>query len=167
MTKDTGTTEDLRVMLSEAKQSYAYQYDSFDVLKGQASTALGASSLIVSLVGLLQIFRQASLDLTAVQVVLIVILALLYLWQFITSMAAIGPLEIATPIKPEWDVMSEYYRGATGDELLKLQLSSYLNAIQKNEPLKVMLTNRVKQANRLLAASVFLLLATAVVMLIA
>lgn len=124
---------DVKVMLEEAKSKLERQYSSVDTLKDHAKTMLGASSIVISLFGVLQSNLNIQQDKIDVYIVIISIAATLYLILSVINIIALLPYKINGPIEASMEEYKAAFLGKSDREIIKIQVVAYLNAIQTNQ----------------------------------
>jgi hypothetical protein len=125
---------DIRVSITEMQLLLSQINGSIEVCKSTSRSILSSASLIIALVGALQIFSSKinSNYLTCFRIG-IGVTAILYIALIVCCIIVLNPARISSPIAPSWDVLQEAFSDKTERELLKTQLSAYLNSIKKNE----------------------------------
>jgi hypothetical protein len=130
-----GNTNYLDIPLEVMKKDLENQVGSFDTIKATVRSVLSAASLIISLVGALQLVTvhvaPAWLWLYWSGVILA---AVLYVTLIVVCIIALMPVRPWLPIKPEWDNLTTTFKGMNEEEINLKYLSSILNAIEKNTP---------------------------------
>jgi hypothetical protein len=126
----------LDIPLSEMRRSFQAQSDGIDSIKGTIKTVFGSASLIVSLIGALQLFTTtvAPQWLPWYQIALVVI-AVLYLALIIVCVAGMWPAYLYPPLNPKWDELTTTFQNMNEQEMTTMYLSAVLKAIQLNKPI--------------------------------
>lgn len=126
----------LEISLAEMQRDLELQIGSFDTIKATVRSVLSSASLIVSLVGALQLVTAridpAWLCLYRSGVILA---AVLYVALIVLCIAALWPVRVWSPLKPEWDNLVTTFKDLNDEDIISKYLSSVLNAIDKNAPL--------------------------------
>jgi len=137
--------------LIEMQRMYQGQSNGIDSIKATIKTIFGSSSLIVSLIGALQLFTKpiSATWLPVYQGVLIVI-ALLYLALIIVCIAGMWPVYVYPPLNAVWKQLTETFQNMNDEEMESMYISAILQAIEKNTPI-------VKRFVRLERIALFLL----------
>jgi hypothetical protein len=157
MNKDTLYLE---IPLEDVRQDLNQQIGGIDTIKTTMRSVLSAASLIVSLVGALQLLtvKIAPAWMWLYQVG-IVLAAFLYLALIVMCILALWPVHVWSPIAADWDELTTAYKGLDEKEALLKRLSAVLNAIDQNTPL-------VRRYARLQMAALVLLPAIVLVLLL-
>jgi hypothetical protein len=126
----------LEIPLAEIQRDLNLQIGSFDVIKTTVRSVLSSASLIVSLVGALQLVtaRIAPAWLCLYQTG-VILTAVLYVALIVLCIAALWPVSVWSPLKPEWDNLVTTFIDLNEEEIISKHLSSVLSAIEKNKPL--------------------------------
>lgn len=168
MTKDLLTNNiDFTTMFSEAQKKLDRQFRSMDILREHAKIVLGTSAIIVSLFSTLKIANTTiKHEHFFVYAILVGLIALVYGILVVFNIKAISPETLNHAVKPDWDTYIETYLGKSEREILRIQVSAYLNAVSENE--KVILNQRdlSKKINILLSLVVILILGASFIPLI-
>jgi len=159
-TQPTEYADGYRVAIAEARWSLQLHYTNIDTTKATARALLSASSLIVALIGALQVFNVAiQPQYQLIYNSLIFITMGLYLILIGCCVYAISPFQIVTPIKiDEPTLYKTYVHEGEEVERLASQLVSYINAVELNKPLVTQRDKLVQIASLILPAIVVLLL---------
>jgi hypothetical protein len=133
-----------QVAISEMQKYLDGQYQSVSAVKNVVEQILGAASLIIAIIGALQLFNaRIQPQYQAIYNGLIVVTVILYIVLIASSIWVLSPTEVKGPISADWD---ELYKGYVGHEneidILKQQLSNYLNAIKLNDPIIIKRSRR-------------------------
>jgi len=147
------------IAIDEMRLQLEEQSKSITAVKKITEIVFTASSLIISLIGALGLFRApVSSDFVGLYNALIIIAMLLYIVLIVLSIWVMQPVKVYGPIKPDWDVLQDYYINFADDvAVLKQQLSSYLKAIQSNEPIISQRSKRAKCTSLILPVIVVIL----------
>lgn len=120
--------------VEEAKAYYRSQEKGIDSIKTTARSIFSAASLVVSLLGALQIFSVKSQTAHPVLFVIAVLIAThSYVLAIVFSLKVQLPLDFVTPIKMEIGELDKDLVGKSEEDVLKQQLVNYLNAIDGNK----------------------------------
>ena len=144
-------------MLFEASKKYQRQGESVDALKTHARTIFSASSIIISLIGTLQIFSEIQNDYKLLFIFLIGLLAFCYLILLVFSLIILSPFQAYGPIHIDKDTLFESFQDKKERDVILKQLSAYINAIALNEP-KIVLRQQMTTALSILFAVIVLLI---------
>lgn len=123
---------DLETMLYEARQKLDRQFKSVAVLREHGKTVFASSSVIVSLFAALKTTNIPK-EKIEIYVTFWILIAVLYILLTIAGLKTIFPREILGAIKPTWDEYKKAYRRKSKEDILLMQISSYLNVIEKNQ----------------------------------
>jgi len=135
--EDIATTRSyLDIPLAEMQRAYESQSAGIDSIKATIKTVFGSASLIVSLIGALQLFTTSAdpLWLPVYQGTLVVI-AVLYIALIIVCVAGMWPVYVYHPLNAKWDQLTTLFQEMTDLEMTRMHLSSVLQAIEKNAPI--------------------------------
>jgi hypothetical protein len=155
---------DLQVSTEEMQAVLKRQYDGMDAIKATARSFFSAASLIIALLGALQIF-SARVDpvYQALYPYGIVAALVLYIALVVSCSLALLPVTMKGPIAASWDVLSESLIGKEDRDILEMLLSGLLNAIQLNVPILKRMRLAAVISGALLVLEVCLLVALSLV----
>lgn len=127
---------DLKVAIDEMSRNLRLQFEAMDTHKTTARAILSAASLIIGLMGVLQLARP-SIQTPFVSLYNLGIVLAMIVYVVLISLAvwSIMAVSMASPIKSDWETLKTYFVGKCGRDLLKMQLSAILNAIRFNDVL--------------------------------
>lgn len=131
----TPNNYDVKVALEEAKLSLEKQFEGVVVFRDGCKTILGSASLVVTVVGSIQTLRQATPINTEWFNAILVISLILFGLVVAGCIWVISPKPLKTPIKPTWEEYQSTFFGKEERDILKQSLSSYINAIELNNPM--------------------------------
>ncbi|RJX17551.1 MAG: hypothetical protein C4575_12980 [Desulforudis sp.] len=141
--KYLGSELGYRLAVDEMQRLFNAQMATIENVKTNAQNILGSASLIVALVGALQIFNAGPRLLP--YTILVVIISLLYILMVICCIGAMFLTNIAMPVKANWDVLFETYINHPDNiALYRQMLSQLLNVFELNKP---MIARRSRLAN--------------------
>jgi hypothetical protein len=148
-----------KVCLDEAKKAFERQSLSMDRLKDMSKTLFQSASIIVAIIAALKIWGSNATGFTSLAFVALLILSLLsYVSLIYLFVRTLSPTGWNGPIKNDWDVLY----GAFGDkeeiDVIRMQISSYLNAFQLNDEILLRFANYVRVESWLLGSTVLLLI---------
>ena len=123
---------DVKTMLSTARMGYVDQIDSLNAFKSQARSIFGASSIITSLVAVLQIFSTIPQGFKGAFQAIIAGIIILYIALVILSLIVLSPALWTTPVLLDWDYLADYYGGENERDVILKETSAYLGAIEHN-----------------------------------
>lgn len=140
-----------RLVLDELKAALLAQFSNADGMDGKLKQLLSSASLILSLVTTLQIttgIQRAS----PVYLAGLVIALLLYIALIVVIVLALRPIIYYAPIPPDWEGIARHYFDKDESAALDLLISTYIEALDKNDlPLN-------RKARSVTAASILLVL---------
>jgi archaellum biogenesis protein FlaJ (TadC family) len=122
---------DYITMLDEAQKFYETQVRSFDIWRDHAKTILGIASVLVSLFATFGTIHN-SISNSGYYALVVVVIAILYLWLMIKSLVAATPGLIHHPIKPDKKIYEEVFLNKKEDDIVLQKLANYLNVIPQN-----------------------------------
>jgi len=149
-------------MLFEASQKIKRQGESIDSLKTHARTIFSASSIIISLIGTLQIFNEIPSNYRLLYISLIIIMVILYIVLVILSLTILSPFQIYGPISIDEATLFGSFIGKMEREVILNQLSAYINVIKLNEPKIITRQKMTTAISILFAIIVFMILFIAI-----
>ena len=140
------------IVIAEMKYLLEQQYQGIAATKSTAQHILSAASLIIALIGALQLLNvQVDAKWTIPYCGLVIFSILFYVALMICCVLVIRPAQVYTPTSANWDELYEKFVGNQDDlDILKQQLANYLNVLRLNESI---VTTRRKLAT---AASILL-----------
>ncbi|NPV78247.1 MAG: hypothetical protein HPY59_17965 [Anaerolineae bacterium] len=141
--------------LEEMRSAYQQFIQAGEALDHKASALLGAAGLLLGLVGVLQISSVSVSNIVKWGLALAAALYLVMVWLCIRTLFPHG---YTTPIKADWDVLSDYLltRGKR-DAVLNI-LSGYVAQIQHNQRVNEIKARNVRWAAWIFAMIIVLLL---------
>lgn len=146
--------------LEEMRLEYQQVSQSSDVLDNKASAMLGASSLILGLLGVLQISAAAPSLYLQIGKAVIAVLYLLMLWL---TIKAIFPRTFHAPIQADWSVLSEHLLTKNErDATLKL-ISGYVEQIEYNKTINEKKSRNIEWSARIFGAIILLLMLLSII----
>lgn len=150
-----------RIAVEEMKFRMEQQFQALDIVKTTARQILSSASLILALAGVLQVINGSVADQNRFWFNLVLGLGgIAYLVLIVLCITCLRVVYIDLPIAADWDVIYESYIQLTDEvELLRMQLSSYLNVIALNTPVVKRKSRLVNLASWFLPITVLLLFA--------
>lgn len=151
-----------RLVLAELRSTLSAQYSNADGLDSKLKQLLSSASLILSIVTTLQIttgIKQVGLP----YLIGLAVALLLYAILITFIMRALRPMTYYAPIPPKWDDIAKHYFGKDEDTALSQLISTYLDALEKNDAPLTYKTRMVNFASVLLVLIVIVLLLMGVV----
>jgi hypothetical protein len=126
----------LDIPLEEIKRDLENQRGSFDTIKANVRSVLSSASLIISLVGALQL-ATARIDPAWIWLYWggLILAAALYVVLLVVCCMALMPVRVYAPIAAEWNYLTTAYKDISEKDSRLKQMSSTLNVIDKNAPL--------------------------------
>lgn len=124
---------DVKAMLEIVKEGYNEQSESVDVYKAQVRTIFGASSIIISLMSVLQIFSTIPEGFNPLFQAIIAGIVILYIILVVLSLVVLSPMSWFQPVKLDWDYMTDYFGGVNERDAILKRISAYLNVIELNQ----------------------------------
>lgn len=126
---------DIKTMLEDMQSHIEKQSIGIAAVKDTARSIFGAASLIVALIGALQVFDAPVPDgaFGVVYRIGVVLIMILYPLLIVLCLKTLAPVIFYGPIKPELEILRETYTGKDEREILKQRLVNCLNVIPKNE----------------------------------
>jgi len=141
----------LEIPLLELQRSHDAQLAGIDSIKTTVRAVFSSASLIVSLIGALQLFTvKIAREWIFVYQGVLVTIALLYLALIIICIAGMWPVRIFPVLPPRWDTLTTTFQNMNDEEMTTMHLSAVLQAIDKNGPI-------VNRFYRLEVAALFIL----------
>ncbi len=114
-----------RMVLEEQRRAFDSIGAASSILDAKLQALLGSASLIISLVGTVQIAVLRQTGGWAFWLGLAVIISL-YIWMVNVIIGGLKPLEYLTPISNDWDQLTEQFFDVDENEGLNQQISNYL-----------------------------------------
>jgi hypothetical protein len=149
----------LLISIASMEKSLREQIEGIDSMKSTARTLLGATSLIVSLLGTLQLINASVVEKHILTFNSLLFLSMLiYGVQFILCVLLLYPKDYYSPIEANWDILYKGYIKKEKADILRQQLSNTLNAIKNNKGILRTMEIQSRWASILLPAVVTLLL---------
>jgi len=145
------------LVLDELRTTLSAQFDNADGLDSKLKQLLSSASLILSIVTTLQITTGIERIGTLYLIGLVVALVL-YIALIVTIIRALRPMDYHAPIPSDWDEIAERYFGKDETEALDVLISTYLDALEKNEVPLAYKVKRVQVASILLVSIVVTLI---------
>jgi hypothetical protein len=156
ITAELKTVEDysgLKVAADEMKKIFGYQLDEVTAYKDTMKSYFGAASLVVTILASLQIlFGTVAPAWAGLHQFLVILAIAFYIALTLLSIFIFIPTTLQAPIDSDWDVLQETYFQKNEEEVLRLLISSYLNAIDLNDKILVKLILPIRIACGLLIA---------------
>jgi len=135
MTENTKENLDIETMIYEAREKMRRQGESIEAVGVNAKTLFSSSSIIIGLLGVVQLsqyFQDVFKERCSGIITGVIIF--LYIFLVIISLIVLSPKNYLGPIELSYTVLCDAFYGKTEREILEMQLSAYLNVIDKNEP---------------------------------
>jgi hypothetical protein len=123
---------DVKIVLEEVKAGYQRQEESMDVFKKHARTLFSASSIILTLLGVMQIFSLPAEVFKGLYGGIIAGILILYILLVGISLIVNFPIQFLGPIELNWDVLSHGFMEKKERDVILMQISCYLNVIDLN-----------------------------------
>ena len=141
----------LKTSLEEMKRDLDAQKASFDTIKATMRTILSASSLIVSLVGALQLLTaRIAPGWTWLYILGVSVVAILYITLIVLCAMTLWPVSVWSPLSSKWDDLTTTFQGMNEKDYLLQYLVQVTQAMEKNAP-------RLQKAARLERIALILL----------
>ena len=122
----------IKAMLSTVRNGYDDQIESLNVFKSQARTVFSSSSIIISLVSVLQIFSTIPEGFKGLFQAIIAGIIILYIVLVVLSLIVLSPAAWTTPVKLDWDILASYFGEENERNTILKETSAYLGAIDEN-----------------------------------
>jgi hypothetical protein len=134
--REVSKHSNLEIPLFEMQRSLQNTLDGIDLMKGTIRTVFGSASLIVSLIGALQLFSTtvATAWMPVYQGMLIAVAAL-YLTLIVVCVLGMLPIRTSPVLPYDWDTLSVTFQNMTDHEMTAMHLSAVLQSLEKNTPL--------------------------------
>jgi hypothetical protein len=136
------------MVLEEQRRAFDAIGVASGILDGKLQTLLGSASLIISLVGTVQIAVLRQTGGWAFWLGLAVIISL-YIWMVNIIIGGLRPLEYLTPVSDDWNQLTEQFFEVSENEGLNQQISNYLEYTEQNRGLNFNKIQAVHRATRL------------------
>ena len=122
-------------VIAEMKYLLDQQYQGVEATKSTAQHVLGAASLIIALIGALQLLNvQIDPKWSTTYNCLVILSIVLYVALITCCILVIKPAQVFTPTSADWDELYYKFVGHQDDvDVLKQQLANYINVIGLNE----------------------------------
>jgi hypothetical protein len=129
-------------VIAEMKYLLEQQYQGIEATKSTAQHILSAASLIIALIGALQLLNvQVDPEWATAYNYLVVISIGSYVALIICCVIVIRPAQVYVPTSANWGELYSKFVGHRDDlDVLKQQLANYLNVINLNE--QIVITRR-------------------------
>ena len=123
--------EGLEIAIEEALRELDRQHEGVNALNAKARSLLSATSMILALVGILQLILTADRSQAFRKIFGVAI----FLYAVLVALSAMiqQPIKLKGPIKAEWDTISIAFAWPRRIEMLEQRLINTLNAIDHNE----------------------------------
>jgi hypothetical protein len=150
---------DIRVCCEEMRTTLYRQLDGIGNIKATTRTIFQAASLVIALIGALQLFTGKVVPeyQLASQIIIFIVFGL-YIGLIFLCLSALFPITSFGPIEPKWEVLHEHFIVKSEREIYEMQLSAYLNAINLNKKNVHEVKSKTIWAGRILGAIVLILL---------
>jgi hypothetical protein len=127
---------DIQVSIEEMSELLDKQFDSMEAIKTTARTIFGSASLVTSILGAFKLTTIIIVeDYAKYFNIGIVISMVLYVILIVCCIFILLPINMKLPIEANWKVLRDAFVGKEERDILKMQLSAYLNAISHNDKL--------------------------------
>ena len=146
-----------RLVLAELRSTLSAQFGNADGLDNKLKQLLNSASLILSIVTTLQITTGVN-RIGWLYLVGLSIAFVLYAILIIVIMRALRPATYQAPIPPDWDGIANNYFGKDEESTLDLLISTYIDALDKNDAPLIYKSRMVQVASWLLVSIVITLL---------
>ncbi len=149
----------LELAISDMQESLRNQSLSISAFKATTRHLLSAASLIVALIGALQLYKvQISDDWIWLYTGVLFLIAGLYIALVMLCVWAQAPIVVMGPIREEWELFREFYMGKSEIDILRVRLSGYLHAFDLNKEPIAFRVKLTKAASVILPVIVVILL---------
>jgi Na+/melibiose symporter-like transporter len=126
----------LDIPLAEMQQSFKNELAGIDSMKTAIRAIFGSASLIVSLIGALQLITApVPKHLLPTYQMALIGLAVLYLILIAVCVAGMWPVKIYPVLPYDWDRLTVMFKDKSDVEMQQLHLSQTLHAMEDNRPL--------------------------------
>lgn len=123
-----------KASLEEMQKVFGYQLDSVSASKETNKNFFGAASLIITLLGSLQLLLgKVSNAWTSTYQLLLLISLVIYILFILISIYIFLPTVLQAPIRADWSELKESFFCREEKDILVHQLSQYLIAIDDNK----------------------------------
>jgi hypothetical protein len=137
-----------RMVLEEQRRAFDSIGAGSSILDGKLQALLGSASLIISLLGTIQIAVLRQTGGWAFWLGLVVIISL-YVWMVNIIVRGLKPLQYLTPVSDDWNQLTEQFFEVDENEGLNQQISNYLEYTEQNRALNFKKIQAVHRATRL------------------
>lgn len=145
------TRSHLDIPLAEMQRTYQGQSSSIDSIKATIKTIFGSASLIVSLIGALQLLtKPVTVTWLPTYQLILTVIAFLYVALIIVCIAGMWPVRWQHPLNTDWDELTSTFKDMDDDDMKRMHLSAILQAIEINAP-------KVKRYSRLQMTALFII----------
>lgn len=130
----TGSTPDpagKRHVLEEQRRAFDQVSDTGEALDRKLQSLLNSASLIISLVGTIQLVALKQIGGWLFWIILIIAL-LLYIGMVAVILRGLRPLEYLNPISRDWKELAYQYFGESEDQVLSTLIYNYLHFTERN-----------------------------------
>lgn len=134
--KEISKRSNLEIPLLEMQRSLQNMLAGIDQMKDTIKTVFGSASLIVSLIGALQLLSTtvATAWMLYYQIALIAV-AVFYLALIVVCILGMMPMRTTAVLPYDWDTLSVTFQNMTDHEMTAMHLSAVLQSLEKNTPL--------------------------------
>ncbi|MCB2179607.1 hypothetical protein KQH54_00635 [bacterium] len=129
MTKSNPDNIGKRAVLAELQRNFDKSYNSIDILDGKLQNVLGFSSLVISLLGFINI-ENLQKNLVCWFPLWFTIMGLLYFGILFSIFRALRPRDYANPISKDWTELDKRYFNEEEGIVLDRLNSDYLKFIE-------------------------------------
>lgn len=148
----------MKVSIKLMERSLAMQHESIDSIKSTSRTILATSSVVVALLGALQLINVKPDDTFSWLYWILIGLAILaYLVVVTYSSWVISPLKLSGPVPEDWDILYATFVDKNNIIILRTLLMVYLNAIEENKPILKRVVRQTRVASVSLVIAVLIL----------
>jgi len=127
-------TNGYETSIEEARSQLNRQFESVDALREIARTLLSSASLVFAFLGVFQlVFTPSKPPYTVWHGFVLSAIVALYVSLVVICVVVVSPAGMNGPIEPTWETLYSAFVSRSGVELLRMQLSAYLNAIALND----------------------------------
>ncbi len=127
------------MLISEQKSSLNDIYDGMVASKKYIQQIFAASSFLIALISVLQIFnKDVELNNHPFYLVGIFVVAILYIAQIALCIIVMMPVKALGPVGSDWDkLFPSYVKEKTEIDAMRQLLADYLGCIKANEPIMI------------------------------
>lgn len=134
--KKIATRSHLDFPLAEMQRMFHSQLDGITSIKTTIRAVFGSASLIVSLIGALQLFTApVPIEWLPFYRGTLALIAVLYVVLILVCVAGMWPVAINPPLNALWDELTTVFKGKDDQEMITMYLSAVLQAIEFNAPI--------------------------------